>query len=109
MFLSAFEQLRQVRLQAKPSGISAIATVISLLQPQKVIMDIGEFIKQIAQAFILRMIPYRIFVGSHVVISYRRSGRSLRSLSAVSKNSGQVAALSAISKEGKTRLLLTDG
>ena len=71
MSLGALEQLRQVRLQAIPAGIFAIDAVISLFQSKEVVMNIGEFIEQIAQTYILRMFAYLIFVGPHSVTSYQ--------------------------------------
>jgi len=44
-----------VRLQTIPTRIFAIDTVISLFQRKKVVMDIAEFIQQIAQTHVLRM------------------------------------------------------
>ena len=45
VFLAAFEQLRQMRLQTETTGVFAIDTVIAFLQPQKVVMDICEIIE----------------------------------------------------------------
>ena len=51
--LGAFEQLRQVRLQAETPRIFPVSTVISLFQLQKVVMDIRKVIKHIAETHIL--------------------------------------------------------
>ena len=67
VFFGALKQLRQMRLQAKTTGIFPIDTVIPLFQSKKVIMHITEIVKHVAQAHILRMFAYRIFIGSHSV------------------------------------------
>ena len=69
--LGAVEQLRQVRLQAIPAGIFPIDAVISIFQSKEVIMHVAKFIEHIAQAHILRMLAYLIFVSSHSVTSYQ--------------------------------------
>ena len=71
MLFSPFEKVCQMRLQAKTTGVSAIPTVIPIFQLQKVVMDIAKVIQQIAQAFILGMCAYLIFVCSHSVTSYQ--------------------------------------
>ena len=71
VFMSALEQLRQMRLQPIPPGILAKHAIVSLLQCQKVVMDIAKVIKQVAQAFDLRVVAYLIFVGSHGFTSYQ--------------------------------------
>ena len=58
VFMGAFEQLREMRLQAKPSGISTGHAIIPLFQTQKVVMNIAKVVKHIPQAFILRMIAF---------------------------------------------------
>ena len=64
VFLGPLQQLRQVRLQAKTSSIFTINAVIAIFQLQKVVMDIAKVIKHIAQAFVLGMFAYLIFVRS---------------------------------------------
>ncbi len=53
VLMRAFEQLRQVRLQAKTPRIFPVSTVISLFQLQKVIMDIRKVVKHIPETHIL--------------------------------------------------------
>ena len=65
MVLGAFKKFRQMRLQTETSGIFSIDAVIAFLQHQKVVMDIGKVIKQISQAFVLWMVAYLVFIGSH--------------------------------------------
>ena len=55
MVLGAFEQLRQVRLQAETPRIFPVSTVISLFQLQKVVMDIRKVVKHIPETHILGM------------------------------------------------------
>ena len=64
MFMGPLEQLRQVRLQPITPRIFTIDTVIAFLKFQKVIMDITQVVKHIAEAHILWMFAYLIFVGS---------------------------------------------
>ena len=65
-----------MRLQAITSGILAIAAVIAILQPQKVIVNIAKIVKHVAQTFVLWVFAYLIFVRSaiaffHSVTSYQ--------------------------------------
>ena len=53
VLLRAFEQLRQVRLQAKTPRIFPVSTVISLFQLQKVIMDIRKVVKHSPETHML--------------------------------------------------------
>ena len=71
VLLGAFQQLRQVRLQAIPSGILSIYAVITLLQLQEVVMYIAKVIEKVAQTLILRMFAYLIFIGSQGFTSYQ--------------------------------------
>ena len=64
MFMGALEQLRQMWLQPITSRVFTINAVIPLFQRKKVIMHITQVVKHIPQAFILRMLTYRIFIGS---------------------------------------------
>ena len=64
MFMGAFEQLREVRLQPITPRIFAIDTVIAVFQLQKMVMDIAKVIKHITYAHILRMLAYLVFIGS---------------------------------------------
>jgi fumarate reductase subunit D len=72
MFLGAFEELGQMRLEPILTGIFTIDAVIAFLQGEKVVMDIGnQVIEQVAQTFVLWMVAYLIFIGSHrMSISY---------------------------------------
>ena len=56
--MSALEQLRQMRLQPIPTGVLPIHAIVSLLQTQKVVVNIAQVIKQVAQAFDLRVVAY---------------------------------------------------
>ena len=49
VLLRAFQQVRQMRLQAKTPGIFAVSTVISLFQPQKVVMHVCKIVKHIPE------------------------------------------------------------
>ena len=69
MWLGALEQLRQMWLQAIPSSVFTIDTVISLLHCQEVVMHIFEVIEHIAQAHILRMVADLFFVRSAILFS----------------------------------------
>ena len=85
VFLSALEQLRQMRLQAIASRILTIASVIPILKPQKMVMYIRKVIKHVAQALVLGMAAYLIFVRSQrfyqlPVFNPLRVGRQTRSL-----------------------------
>ena len=71
VLMGALEQLRQVRLQTIPSRILAKHAIVPLLQTQKVVMHIAKVIKQVTQAFDLRMFSYLIFLRSHCVTSYQ--------------------------------------
>ena len=71
LLMGALEELRQMRLQTIPTGIFAIDTVIPLLQSKEVVMHITKVIKHIAQTFILWMLAYLTFIGSHGVTSYQ--------------------------------------
>ena len=71
MFMAALEQLRQVRLQPIPTGVLPIHAIVSLFQRQKVVVNIAQVIKQVAQAFDLRVVAYLIFIGSHGATSYQ--------------------------------------
>ena len=71
MLFCPFEKVRQMRLQAKTTGVFAIPTVIPIFQLQKVVMDIAKVIQQIAQAFVFWVFAYLIFVCSHSVASYQ--------------------------------------
>ena len=71
VLLGALEQLRQVRLQAIPTGILSIYAVITLLQLQEVVMYIAKVIEKVAQTLILRMFAYLIFIGSQGFTSYQ--------------------------------------
>ena len=62
MFLGAFEQLRQVRLQPITPRIFAIDAVIAVFQLQKMVMDIAKIVKHVAETHILRMFAYLVFV-----------------------------------------------
>ena len=64
VLLGAVQQLRQVRLQAIPSGILTIDAVIAFLQLQEVVMHIAKVIEHIAQTLVLRMFAYLVFVRS---------------------------------------------
>ncbi len=64
MLVSSFEQLRQMRLQAKPASVFTIDTVIPFFQCQEVVVDIAKVVKHIAQAHIFRMFAYLIFIRS---------------------------------------------
>ena len=65
MFLGAFKKFRQMRLQPVSTCVFPIDAVIAFLQSKKVIMNIGEIIKQIPQSFIFPMVAYLVFIGSH--------------------------------------------
>ena len=64
MFLSAFKQLRQMRLQAVTSGILAVDTIIAVLQCQEVVVNIAKIVKHVANSHILRVFAYLIFMRS---------------------------------------------
>ncbi len=64
VFLGPLEQLCEVRLQTETTRVLPIATIIAIFQLQKVVMDIAKVIEQIAQAFVLGMFAYLIFVRS---------------------------------------------
>ena len=68
MFLGALEQLRQMRLQAIASRIFTIAAIVTVFQLQEVVMHIAKVVKHIAQAFVLWMFAYLIFVRFHTSI-----------------------------------------
>ena len=65
MLMGALKQLRQMRLQTETSRIQTIAAVIPFFQSKEVVMHIVKVIEHIPQAFVLRMLAYLIFVGSH--------------------------------------------
>ena len=65
VFMSALEQLRQMRLQTETPRIQTITSVIPLLQSKEVVMHIVKVIEHITQAFDLRMLAYLKFIGSH--------------------------------------------
>ena len=69
VFMGPLEQLRQMWLQAVSSGIETIAAVIPFFQSKEVVMQIVKVIEHIAQAFVLRMLAYLIFISSHDVAS----------------------------------------
>ena len=64
VFLSAFQQLREMRLQPIPSSVFPIDAVITLLQLQEVVMHITKVVQHIAQTFVLGMFAYLIFLCS---------------------------------------------
>ncbi len=70
MLFCPMEQLRQVRLQEIPSGILAVPPIASIFQLQEVVMDIRKVVKHIAQALVLGVVTYLIFVRSHWTIAY---------------------------------------
>ena len=78
--VGAFEQLRQVRLQAIPASVFTIDTVISLLHCQEVVMDIFKVIEHVTQAHILWVIPYLFFVRSAILFSFFHGFSRLTSL-----------------------------
>ena len=71
VFLGALEQLCQMRLQTKTTGILAIDAIVPLLEFEEVVMDIRKIVKQVAQTFVFRMSAYLIFVRSQGVTSYQ--------------------------------------
>ena len=70
VLMRPFEQLRQVRLQAKTPCISPIDTVISLFQLQKVIMDIRKVVKHITETHILGVFAQLELVGSAMLFLF---------------------------------------
>ena len=64
MVLRAFQQLRQMRLQAIPSRIQTVAAIIPFFQSKEVVMHVAQVVKHIAQAHIFRMFAYLIFIRS---------------------------------------------
>ena len=71
MLMGAVEQLHQMRLQPIPSSVFTIDAIVAFLQCQEVVMHITQVIKHIADAHILRMVPYLVFIRSHSVTSYQ--------------------------------------
>ena len=67
MFMRAVEQFGKMRLQTIPACVFSIATVISLFQTQKVIVNIAKVVKHIAQAFVLWMLAYLKLISAHWV------------------------------------------
>ena len=67
VWMRALEQLRQVRLQPISASVFAVDAVISLLQCQKVVVDIFKVIEHITQAHILRVIANLFFVRSAIL------------------------------------------
>ena len=84
LLMGAFEQLRQMRLQAKTTGVFPIAAVISLLQSKEVVMHIAQVIKHVADAHVLRVFAYLVFVGAtHTLLfslSFFQNGSQSHSL-----------------------------
>ena len=64
VFLCAFQQLREMRLQPIPSSVFPIDAVITLLELQEVVMHITKVVQHIAQTFVLGMFAYLIFLCS---------------------------------------------
>lgn len=73
VLLPAFEQLRQVRLQAKTPRIFSVSTVISLFQLQKVIMDIRKVVKHIPETHILWVFAQLELVCSAILFLFSLS------------------------------------
>ena len=71
VLLGAFQQLRQVRLQAIPSGVFPVDAVIAFFQLQEVVMQVAKVIQHITQAFVLRVFANLIFIGSQSFTSYQ--------------------------------------
>ena len=78
VFMSALEQLRQMRLQPIPPGVFPIDAVIPLLQSKEVVMDIAKVIKHVAQTFILWMLAYLIFVGPAILFLFSFFHRNIK-------------------------------
>ena len=70
VFMGAFEQLRQVRLQTETPRIFPVSTVISLFQLQKVIMHIRKVVKHIAKTHILRVLAQLELVCSAILFLF---------------------------------------
>ena len=69
-----------MRLESILTGILTINAIVSFLQVEKVVMDIGKVIKHVSQSFIFWMVAYHVsqsfifwmvaylvFVGSHTM------------------------------------------
>ena len=70
VLLRAFEQLRQVRLQAKTPRIFPVSTVISLFQRKKVVMDIRKVVKHIPETHILGVLAQLELVCSAILFLF---------------------------------------
>ena len=70
VFMGALKQLRQMRLQPIPTGVLSIHAIVPLLHCQEVVMHIVKIVEHVADAFVLRMLAYLIFIGSHGVSQF---------------------------------------
>ena len=58
------KQLRQMWLQTITTGILTVSAIVSVLKFEKVVVDITQVVKHIAQTHVLRMLAYLIFIRS---------------------------------------------
>ena len=65
-----FEQLRQVRLKAVPTGILTVNAVIALLKFEEVIVNIPQVVEHVPQAHILWMFAYLVFIRSAMLFLF---------------------------------------
>ena len=65
-----FEQLRQVRLKAVPTGILTVNAVIALLKFEEVIVNIAQVVEHVPQAHILWMFAYLVFIRSAMLFLF---------------------------------------
>jgi hypothetical protein len=65
MFVGAFQQVCQVRLQPIPASVFAIDTIIPPFECQEMVMHIFKVIKHVTKSYILRMVTDLFFIGSH--------------------------------------------
>ncbi len=70
VFFCAFQQLRQVWLQAETPRIFTISTVIAVLKLEKVIVNIAQVVKHIAKTDIFRVFAYLIFIRSAMFLLF---------------------------------------
>ena len=68
--MRAFEQLRQVRLQAETPRIFTIASIVSFLKFEKVVMDIGKVIKHIPETHMLGVFAQLELVCSAILFRF---------------------------------------
>ncbi|MYA69004.1 hypothetical protein F4Y19_02710 [Candidatus Poribacteria bacterium] len=70
VLMGAFKQLRQMWLQTITTGILTVSAIVSVLKFEKVIVDITQVVKHIAQTHVLRMLAYLIFGRSETLFLF---------------------------------------